>query len=124
MACPDDAGHGWMRAACAVHEQERRLRAFIGDTYRATDALVVRMQLLGYGRARDGVLAALIRVRDRLALEASRSPLLLSWQATFDDLARLEGDLDPATDEALARELEASGPPEASAHQLALHFPG
>ena len=29
----------WMRAACAVHQEERRLRRFIAEMYRASNAL-------------------------------------------------------------------------------------
>ena len=124
MVRPADTSHSWMRAACAVHEQERQLRRFIEEMYRATEALVVRMQLLGYGKARDRILGRALALRDRLAAEASRPPLLHAWRARFDALVHEETDIDAPTDEALARDVESWGPPEAASHQLPLRFAG
>src|SRR5215468_7263386 len=115
---------GWMRAACAVHQEERRLRRFIAEMYRASNALVLRMQLTGRARPRDGVLCYAIDLRDRLAAEMSNPPLLQRWQTTFEQLAREERELDASTDEELARDLERWGLPEEPSHQLPLSFAG
>jgi hypothetical protein len=117
-----DAARAWMRAACAVHEQERRLRDCIGEVHRLADALVLRMQLMGQGRMRDGVLSYAIQLRDRLAAEARKPPLLHRWQESFDRLAREREALDPYLDALLERDLDDSGLPEEPSHQLCLHF--
>ncbi len=111
-----------MRAACAVHERERFLRHFITEMFRASDVLVLRLQLLGYARMQDGVLAYAVQLRSRLAAEAGRAPLLHRWQRTFEALERESRGLDPLLDEHLARDLAAWGLPEEPSHQLPLGF--
>jgi hypothetical protein len=69
-----------------VHEQERRLRRFIGEMQRLADALVIRMSIIWHPRQGDPVLAAALHLRDELAAEARRVPLLERWQVTFDRL--------------------------------------
>ena len=113
----------WIRAARVVHEQERRLREVIVETHRMVDALVVRMCLLWHPRLADPVLADAIRLRERLAAEARKLPVLHRWQETFDRLEREQAETQASLDNYLERHLEERGLPEASHHQLRLHFP-
>src|SRR5437867_10604229 len=115
-----DPARAWRRAACMVHTEERRLRDFITEVYKLADAVVLRMQLMGYTRAKDGVLARAIQLRNRLEAEAHEPPLLRAWQRTFDELERPE--LDPNLDTFLEQDLEDQGLPEAPSHQLRLRF--
>jgi hypothetical protein len=115
-----DAGAAWRRAACAVHAEQRRLHQLITEVYRLADAVVVRMQLMGYARTRDGVLPRVVALRDRLTAEAQRPPLLRAWQRTFDELERVE--LDPGLEALLDEDLQEQGLPEAPSHQLHLRF--
>ena len=117
-----DIPHAWMRAACAVHKRERQLRQSVTDMHKLADAFVVRMQLMGYGRARDGILSRAIQLRDRLAAEAHAPALLERWQRTFDELERERRELGTRIDDYLERELAEWGLPEAPAHQLSLRF--
>ncbi len=100
----------WMRAACAVHAREQELRRFLGEMQRECDALVVRMQLLGYGGRRDGLLARAVYLRDSLAIEARRAPLLQRWEKTFEALERPSAAVDPEVDDGLADEIAACRP--------------
>jgi hypothetical protein len=115
-----DAVRAWMQAACAVHEQERRLRHFIAEMNKLADGLVARMMLAGHGRARDGVLAYAIQLRECLAAEVHNAPRLEQWRATVDERTRAQGEIDPQRHEDFAREMEAPRPPDEPALELPL----
>jgi hypothetical protein len=118
----DDPALAWIRAARVVHEQERRLRQFIVETHRLVDALVVRMCLLWRPRLGDPVLSDAIRLRERLAAEARRPPVLHGWQQTFDRLEREHAEMQASLDEYLEGHLEERGLPDRPQHQLRFRF--
>jgi hypothetical protein len=115
-----DAVRAWMQAASAVHEQERRLRHFIAELNQLADGLVARMMLAGHGRARDGVLAYAVQLRERLAAEVRNAPRLEPWRATVDERARAQGEIDAQRHEDLAREMEDPRLPDEPALELPL----
>src|SRR5262245_59317644 len=116
-----DPALAWIRAARVVHEEERRLRRLIVETHRMVDALVVRMCLLWHPRVGDPVLADAIRLREHLAMEARKLPVLHRWQETFDRLEREHAETQASLDQYLDRYLDETGLPEAT-HQLPLRF--
>jgi hypothetical protein len=86
------------------------------------DALVVRMCLLWRPRRGDPVLSDALKLRERLATEARRPPVLYAWQQTFDRLEREHAETRASLDEYLAGHLEDCGIPDRPEHQLGFRF--
>jgi hypothetical protein len=118
-----DPSLAWLRAACAVHEKERQLRAFIAEMHQLADILVIRLTVIARARPRDGVLSYAIQLRDRLAMEAHRPLLLQRWERTFERLQQASEAIEAETDSYLEHSLETHGLGDAPDQQLRLQLP-